>query len=80
MARRRTVELIPGDVVLTRKVFDNFVQPTPPNASGTRRTVEDIGIQPRDRVAEPDRIVFFTDGTQSHVRQIDWWTVKEVNA
>lgn len=78
MAKRvQTVELKPGDVVATAKLFDNFVRSADPGAIGTPRTVEDVAIQPADRKVDDDRIVFFADGAKAFCRQGTYWTLRE---
>lgn len=74
--RRQTMELQPGDELATAKIFRDFVKPAAPNARGVWRTVEDVAINPVDTKAEPDRIVFFTDGTRAPVKTTQWWAVK----
>lgn len=64
---RPTEELKDGDVVLTRKVFGEFVsRARKDDGIGTRwRTVESVSPVPRDRKTDPDRLIFFRDGTKA---------------
>jgi hypothetical protein len=75
--RIRTDELQRGQQVTTRRIFDDFVLPAPPSAGGTLREVDDVTRQPTDRKSDPDRIVFFTDGTRAFTHTTTYWTVTE---
>jgi hypothetical protein len=72
---RKTEDLERGDVVLTANVFDNFVTLTlsPGHPTAAWRTVEDIATVPRDRKADPDRLVFFRDGTKAFTQTGRSW-------
>lgn len=84
--QRRTDELAPGDLVATGGggIITGYCYRWGSPAARLAavpaglvwRTVEDVVITPADRASDPDRIVWFTDGTKAETRTSHRWSVQ----